>query len=91
MLEIASEIIICLLLATLIGFALGYLVAKSQSEKTNERSKKKPLEQPKENSYFDKPVFRAKFEDATESISQLFFIKDFVKKVIEDSSNEDDS
>lgn len=34
MLEIASEIIICLLLATLIGFALGYLVAKSQSEKS---------------------------------------------------------
>ena len=68
-----------------------YDLAKSQSEKTNERSKKKPLEQPKENSYFDKPVFRAKFEDATESISQLFFIKDFVKKVIEDSSNEDDS
>ena len=32
MLEIASEIIICLLLATLIGFALGYLVAKSQSQ-----------------------------------------------------------
>lgn len=34
MLEIASEIIICLLLAALIGFALGYLVAKSQSEKS---------------------------------------------------------
>ena len=34
MLEIALEIIICLLLATLIGFALGYLVAKSQSEKS---------------------------------------------------------
>ncbi len=34
MLEIASEIIICLLLATLIGFALGYLVAKSQVKKS---------------------------------------------------------
>ena len=34
MLEIASEIIICLLLATLIGFALGYFVAKSQSKKS---------------------------------------------------------
>jgi len=34
MLEIASEIIICLLLAALIGFALGYLVAKSQSKKS---------------------------------------------------------
>jgi NADH-quinone oxidoreductase subunit E len=34
MLEIASEIIICLLLAALIGFALGYLVGKSQSEKS---------------------------------------------------------
>lgn len=34
MLEIALEIIICLLLATLIGFAMGYLVAKSQSEKS---------------------------------------------------------
>ena len=43
MLEIASEIIICLLLAALIGFALGYLVAKRQSEKsesaTNEQVK----------------------------------------------------
>ncbi|RLA71433.1 MAG: hypothetical protein DRG09_00220 [Epsilonproteobacteria bacterium] len=34
MLEIALEIIICLLLATLIGFALGYIVAKSQSAKS---------------------------------------------------------
>lgn len=34
MLEIASEIIICLLLAALIGFALGYLVAKSRLEKS---------------------------------------------------------
>ena len=54
MLEIASEIIICLLLATLIGFALGYLVAKSQSEKskpvtnteteTKDNAKKEELE-----------------------------------------------
>jgi len=34
MLEIASEIIICLLLAALIGFAIGYLFAKSKSEKS---------------------------------------------------------
>lgn len=34
MLEIALEIIICLLLAALIGFALGYLVAKGLSEKS---------------------------------------------------------
>lgn len=35
MLEIASEIIICLLIAALIGFIIGYLVAKSSSKKTN--------------------------------------------------------
>ena len=34
MLEIASEIVICLLLAALIGFAIGYLVGKSQSQKS---------------------------------------------------------
>ena len=34
MLEIASEIIICLLLAALIGFAIGYLLGKSQSQKS---------------------------------------------------------
>lgn len=52
MLEIASEIIICLLLAALIGFALGYLVGKSQSQKSKavtpseieENTEKKELE-----------------------------------------------
>ena len=34
MLEIASEIIICLLLAALIGFAIGYLVAKNLTQNT---------------------------------------------------------
>lgn len=53
MLEIASEIIICLLLATLIGFALGYLVAKSQSQKAKpatspETIKSEKREEPKE-------------------------------------------
>lgn len=40
---------------------------------------------------FEKPIFKAKFADATECISQLFFIKDFMKKVSEDSSNDDGS
>ena len=35
MLEIASEIVICLLIAALIGFIIGYLVAKSSSNKTS--------------------------------------------------------
>lgn len=34
MLEIASEIVICLLIAALIGFIIGYLVAKGSSKKT---------------------------------------------------------
>ena len=34
MLEIASQIVICLLIAALIGFIIGYLVAKSSSKKT---------------------------------------------------------
>jgi len=34
MLEIASEIIVCLLLAATIGAAIGYLICKSLSEKT---------------------------------------------------------
>lgn len=38
---------------------------------------------------FEKPVFRAKFADATDSISQLFFIKDFYKVMNEDSSNDE--
>jgi len=33
MLEIASEIVICLLIAALIGFIIGYLVAKGSSKK----------------------------------------------------------
>ena len=35
MLEIASEIIVCLLIAATIGAAIGYLVCKSLSEKTD--------------------------------------------------------
>ncbi|PHS37604.1 MAG: hypothetical protein COB07_10515 [Sulfurovum sp.] len=35
MLEIASEIIVCLLIAAAIGAAIGYLVCKSLSEKTD--------------------------------------------------------
>jgi len=35
MLEIASQIVICLLIAALIGFIIGYLVAKGSSKKTN--------------------------------------------------------
>ena len=35
MLEIASQIVICLLIAALIGFIIGYLVCKSLSKKTN--------------------------------------------------------
>ena len=34
MLEIASQIVICLLIAALIGFIMGYLVCKSSSKKT---------------------------------------------------------
>ena len=34
MLEIASQIVICLLVAALIGFIIGYLVAKGSSKKT---------------------------------------------------------
>jgi NADH-quinone oxidoreductase subunit E len=35
MLEIASKIVICLLIAAVIGFIIGYLVAKSSSKKTS--------------------------------------------------------
>lgn len=38
---------------------------------------------------FEKPIFKAKFTDATETISQIFFIKDFAPKAYdEDSDNE---
>jgi NADH-quinone oxidoreductase subunit E len=50
MLEIASEITLCLLLAALIGFILGFIVAKSTGKKshTKEISKKDKAPAPKE-------------------------------------------
>ena len=42
---------------------------------------------------FEKPIFKAYFADATESISQIFFIKDFSKvdrEEEEDSYDNDD-
>jgi predicted flap endonuclease-1-like 5' DNA nuclease len=42
MLEIASEIVICLLLAALIGFAIGYLVGKSQLKKSTPQTEIDP-------------------------------------------------
>lgn len=57
MLEIASEITICLLLAALIGFAIGYLLGKSQSQKSEsttpseiEGNTKKESQEPEEDS-----------------------------------------
>lgn len=38
---------------------------------------------------FEKPIFKAKFTDATETISQIFFIKDFAPKTFNDSDNEE--
>ena len=46
MLEIASQILICLLIAALIGFAIGYLVGKSQSQKSIPVLAEVPVEMP---------------------------------------------
>ena len=50
MLEIASEITLCLLLAALIGFILGFIVAKTINKKTDTKktSKKENTPAPKE-------------------------------------------
>ena len=50
MLEIASEITLCLLLAALIGFILGFIVAKATGKKPNTKnvSKKEKTPAPKE-------------------------------------------
>lgn len=48
MLEIATEITLCLLIASMIGFAIGYIVAKSSSQNSShpidEDSEDKPSE-----------------------------------------------
>ncbi len=43
MLEIASQITICLLIAAVIGFIIGYIVAKSQSAKADIAEEITPL------------------------------------------------
>ncbi len=46
MFAIASEITICLLLAALIGFAIGYIVAKGISKDVHTKEEPKEIEQP---------------------------------------------
>jgi hypothetical protein len=76
-----------------------YDISSSQnsqvSSKNKQKLKKKEQEQSKDLMpdavKFDKPVFKAIMKDATESISQLFFIRDFKTVLRDDSSNEIDS
>jgi predicted flap endonuclease-1-like 5' DNA nuclease len=68
MFAIASEITICLLLAALIGFALGYIVAKGTSKKsTNEENPKEIKDSSIEETKEDEEAIKS-LEEALENI-----------------------
>ncbi len=74
MLEIASQITICLLLAALIGFIMGYVVGKGSSKKT-------PKQTPESNTIKkeDNPTTTASLEEEVETL---------IETIKEESSDE---
>jgi len=81
MLEIASQIVICLLIAALIGFIIGYLVAKSSSKKTTPA----PAEDVVEN---EEPLVVEKKETEEVQIPTENVVADAVKALEEVDSQE---
>lgn len=65
MLEIASEITLCLLLAALIGFILGFIVAKSTGKKTDTKKSAK-----KQNTATDKESIEEEIETLIANVSE---------------------
>lgn len=87
MFAIASEITICLLLATLIGFAIGYIVAKDSSKDLNTKKEFKETETPK----IETPDIEESKEDTSaiksleETLENIVLEEDTIEEELEES------
>lgn len=70
MLEIASEITLCLLLAALIGFILGFIVAKATGKKTTDKKDDRQKSITKEQAPTPKKSIEDEIETLIETVSK---------------------